>query len=326
MTELSVADAIRTGMQEALRADARVILLGEDVEAGGVFRITQGLLDEFGPSRVFDTPLAESGFVGAAIGAALTGFRPIVEVQFVDFILPAVNQLISEAAKMRYRSQGEWTVPMVVRSPYGGGVHGGLYHSQSFEALFAHVPGLKVVVPATPSDAKALLLAAVADPDPVLFLEHKRTYRFIKGDVPDPLPPVPIGRAVVRRQGRHLTIISYGLMLHESLAAADLLAPEGIDCHVLDLRTLAPLDKPAILEAVKQTGKVLIVHEDHLTGGIGGEVAAIIAQEAFTDLDAPVMRLAGPDVPSVPYHPALEHAFMLDAPRIAAAARKLAAY
>ncbi|MEE9277954.1 MAG: alpha-ketoacid dehydrogenase subunit beta [Dehalococcoidia bacterium] len=326
MSILSVADAIESGLREAMQADERVILLGEDVEVGGVFRITGSLLAEFGPNRVFDTPLAESGFVGAGIGAAIAGFRPIVEIQFVDFILPAVNQLISEAAKMRYRSMGAWTVPMVVRTPYGGGVHGGLYHSQSFEALFAHVPGLKVVVPSTPADYKALLLAAVADPDPVIFMEHKRTYRLIKDEVPDELPTARIGEAVVRREGGDVSIISYGFMLHESLAAAEQLAGEGVDCHVLDLRTVAPLDRTAILDATKRTGKVVVVHEDHLTGGVGGEVAAVIAAEGFEYLDGPVVRVAGPDVPAMGYHPALENAFMPNAERIAAATRELAAY
>ena len=326
MTAVSIADAIRSAHQEIMRADERVILLGEDVETGGVFRITEGLLDEFGPQRVFDTPLAESGFVGAAIGAALAGMRPIVEIQFVDFILPAINQLISEAAKMRYRSIGEWSVPMVVRSPYGGGVHGGLYHSQCFEALFAHVPGLKVVMPATPADAKALLHTAVADPDPVIFLEHKRSYRLIKDEVPEPLPEVPIGKAIVRRDGDDVAIIATGLMVHESLAAAEQLAGEEVDCLVLDLRSIAPLDRDAIIDAVQRTGKVVITHEDHLTGGIAGEVAAIIAADAFEHLDGPIKRVAGPDVPAMGYHPNFEKAFIPDAERIAAAARDLAAY
>ena len=326
MTVMTMAEAIHSGLQEALAADDRVIVLGEDVEAGGVFRITDGLYDEFGGDRVIDTPLAESGFVGAGIGAALAGLRPIVEVQFMDFILPAVNQLISEAAKTRYRSEGTWTVPMVIRTPYGGGVHGGLYHSQSFEALFAHVPGLKVVAPSTPADAKALLRAAIADPDPVIFMEHKRIYRLTREDVPEPLAEETIGRAAVRRAGNDLTIISYGLMVLESLQAAEQLAGEGIDCHVLDLRTIAPLDRAAILDAARRTGKIVIVHEDHLTGGIGGEVAAIIAAEAFEYLDGPITRVAGADVPAMGYHPALEGAFLPNAERIADAARLLAAY
>ena len=326
MTEKSVAEAIHDALEEVLAADERVFLLGEDVEAGGVFRITDGLVTRFGPERVLDTPLAESGFVGVAIGAALAGLRPIVEVQFVDFILPAVNQLLSEAAKMRYRSRGEWTDPLVVRAPYGGGVHGGLYHSQSFEALFSHVPGLKVLVPSTPADAAAMLYAAVTDPDPVLLFEHKRSYRLIKGEVPDPLPPARIGEALVRREGDDVTVFSYGLMVHESLAAADQLAEDGLSCHVVDLRTLAPLDRPAIVDAARRTGRVLVVHEDHLTGGIGGEIAAIVARDAFEYLDAPIQRVAGPDVPAMGYHANLEHAFMPNAERIAAAARELAAY
>lgn len=326
MAEMSVAEAIQSGLREAMQDDDRVILLGEDVELGGVFRITQGLIDEFGPERVFDTPLAESGFVGAGIGAAMAGLRPIVEIQFMDFILPAVNQLISEAAKTRYRSQGEWTVPMVVRTPYGGGVHGGLYHSQGFEALFAHVPGLKVVAPSVPADVKALLLSAVADPDPVIFMEHKRSYRLIKGEVPDDLPPVRIGEAAVRREGSDVSIISYGMMMYESLAAAETLAGEGIDCHVVDLRTLAPVDRDAIIDAAQRTGKVVIVHEDHLTGGIGAEVAAIIARDAFEYLDGPIVRVAGPDVPAMPYNPVLEDAFLPNAEKIAASVRELAAY
>ena len=326
MTQLSLAQAITSGLRQAMQADERVILLGEDVEAGGVFRITQGLLDEFGPQRVFDTPLSESGFVGAGIGAAVAGLRPVVEIQFIDFLLPAVNQLISEAAKMRYRSVGAWTVPLVVRTPYGGGVHGGLYHSQSFETLLAHVPGLKVVAPATPADAQSLLLAAISDPDPVIFLEHKHTYRLIRDEVPDDLPPAVLGQAALRRDGQDVTMISYGFMLHECLAAAERLAGEGIECHVLDLRTLSPLDRPAILDAARHTGKVVIVHEDHLTGGLGGELAAIIADEAFEHLDGPIRRVAGPDVPAMPYHPALQQAFLPNAERIAATVRELAAY
>ena len=323
---LSMAEAIQTALVEAMRVDERVIVLGEDVEVGGVFRITQGLLEEFGPKRIFDTPLAESGFIGAAIGAAMAGMRPVAEVQFIDFILPAVNQLISEAAKMCYRSQGDWLVPLVVRTPCGGGVHGGLYHSQSFEALFAHVPGLKVVMPSTPADAKALLLASIATPDPVIFMEHKRAYRLISGEVPEPLPSARIGEAAVRREGADLTLISYGFMLQECLSAAEELSSEGIDCHVLDLRTLAPLDQPAIVDAAQRTGKVVIVHEDHLTGGLGAEIAAIVARDAFEYLDGPIVRVAGPDVPAMGYHAVLEDAFMPDAARIAAAVRELAAY
>lgn len=326
MTERSMAEALNWALGEILAADERTFVLGEDVEAGGVFRVTQGLADRFGRGRVVDTPLAESGFVGAAIGASLAGMRPIVEVQFIDFILPAVNQLISEAAKMRYRSQSDWTVPLVVRTPFGGGVHGGLYHSQSFEALFGHVPGLKVVVPSTPSDAAALLAAAVADPDPVLLLEHKRMYRLFKEEMPDTLACADLGRAVVRREGDDVTVFAYGLMTHETLQAAETLADEGVSCHVVDLRSIAPLDTQAIVDGAQRTGKVLIVHEDHLTGGIGAEVAAIVAREAFDYLDAPVTRIGGPDVPAMGYHPALESAFMPNHETIATVARQLAAY
>jgi len=336
MTEVSIADAIQSAHREIMRDDERVILLGEDVEAGGVFRITEGLIDEFGPHRVHDTPLAEAGFTGAAIGAAIAGMRPIVEIQFADFILPAVNQIISEAAKMRYRSLGAWTVPLVIRTPYGGGVHGGLYHSQSLETIFSHVPGLKVVMPTTPTDIKALLHAAIQDPDPVIVLEHKRSYRSIREEIPDPLPPVAIGQAAIRReggaesteqtQGADVAIIATGMTVHDSLAAAQQLEAEGIECLVLDLRTVRPLDKPAILSAVERTGKVVIVHEDHLTGGIGAEVAAIIATEAFEHLDGPIHRVAGPEVPAMAYHPALEKAFLPNPEKIADAVRSLAAY
>ena len=326
MPELSVADAISAALSKALEEDERVFLLGEDLEAGGVFRITEGLADRFGEERVVDTPLAEAGIAGVAIGAALAGMRPVAEIQFADFILPAVNQLLSEAAKMRWRSLGAWAVPIVVRAPYGGGVHGGLYHSQSMETLFTHWPGLKVVAPAFPADAAALLHSAIADPDPVIFFEHKRSYRLIKEDVPEPPPAVPIGQAVLRREGDDVTVIAYGMMVQEALAAAEALAAEQIGCHVLDLRTLAPLDREAILDAARRTGRVLIVHEDHLTGGLGGEIAALIAAEAFDYLDAPIARLAGLDIPAMPYHPNLEGAFMPDAGRIADRVRELASY
>ncbi len=322
----SVLEAVRDTLREEMARDPRVMVLGEDVEEGGVFRATEGLLQSFGPERIMDTPLAESSIVGVAIGLSLDGFLPVAEIQFTDFILPAVNQILSEAARMRYRSLGEWTCPMVIRAPYGGGVHGGLYHSQSMEQIFYHQPGLKVVAPAMPDDVKGLLAAAIRDPDPVLFFEHKRTYRLIKGEVPDGEHVVPIGKARVAREGDDITVISYGLALHEALQAAEQVASEGVSVHVLDLRTLRPLDIEAILDAAKRTGKVLIVHEDNLTGGVGGEVAALIAEHAFDHLDAPIMRLAGPDVAAVPFHPVLERAYMVDAEKVAAAMRRLAAY
>lgn len=322
----TVLEAIRDGIREEMAADERVFVLGEDVEEGGVFRVTEGLKDDFGAERIMDTPLAESSIVGVAIGASLNGLLPIAEIQFADFILPAMNQIISEAAKFRYRSGGDFTCPIVIRAPYGGGGSGGLYHSQCVEALFAHIPGLKVVAPATPYDMKGMIKAAIRDPDPVIYFEHKRTYRMIKGEVPDRDYTVPIGKAEVRRRGDDLTVFSYGLALHYTLAAAESLAAEGIAATVVDLRTLLPLDRETIYEAAKATGKIMIVHEDNITGGIGAEVAAFLAQEAFTYLDAPIMRVAGPDVPAVPYHPNLESWYMLSPEKIAAAMRTLAAY
>jgi 2-oxoisovalerate dehydrogenase E1 component beta subunit len=251
--------------------------------------------------------------------------RPVAEIQFADFIHPAMDQIVSEAARMRYRSNGAFNCPMVIRAPSGGGIHGALYHSQNVEALFAHVPGLKVVTPSTPYDAAGLLKAAIRDDDPVLFFEHKKTYRSIKGEVPEQDYVVPIGKANVVRQGKDLSIFTYGLAVHQCLGAAEALAQE-VSVEVVDLRTLAPLDKEAILESVRKTGKALIVHEDNLTGGIGGEVAAIIAEEAFDYLDGPVLRLAMPDVPAVPYSPPLEEYCLLTPDKIAAAIRKLVEY
>lgn len=326
MTVKTIIETVRDTLHEIMEADERVMILGEDVQAGGVFRATEGLLARFGPERVLDTPLAESSIVGIAIGAALNGMLPIAEIQFADFIYPAMNQIVSEAARLRYRSNDGWGCPIVLRAPYGGGVHGGLYHSQSVEALFAHVPGLKVVLPATPADTKGLLWSAVEDPDPVLFFEHKRTYRLIRGEVPEGKYHVPIGKAEVRRRGDDLTVFTYGLCLHQTLEAAEALSKEGYEATVVDLRTVRPLDVETILEAARWTGKVLIVHEDNLTGGVGAEVAALIAEHAFTDLDAPIRRLAAPDIPAVPYSPPLEEFFMPNAEKILEAMRELAAF
>ncbi|TCS92414.1 alpha-ketoacid dehydrogenase subunit beta [Hazenella coriacea] len=327
MAVISYIDAVTKALQEEMRRDPKVFILGEDVGVrGGVFRTTAGLYEEFGKDRVLDTPLTESAIAGVAIGAAAYGMRPIAEMQFADFIMPAVNQIISEAAKIRYRSNNKWHCPMVVRAPYGGGVHGALYHSQSVEKIFAGVPGLKIVMPSTPYDVKGLLKAAIRDEDPVLFFEHKRCYRLIKGEVPDDDYTLPIGKADVKREGTDITVISYGLTLHFALQAAEKLEKEGISVHVLDLRTLVPLDKEAILEAVAKTGKVLIVHEDNKTGGFGGEVASVIAEEGFFELDAPIQRLCGPDVPAMPYSPPLEKEFMLNPDKIADAIRKLAEF
>ena len=324
---MRLIEAVREGLREEMAADPGVFLIGQDIGInGGVFRVTDGLLDEFGSSRVIDSPLAESGMVGVAIGAALNGMRPVVEIQFADFIFPAFNQLVSEAARIHYRSNGEFTAPMVIRAPYGGGVRGGLYHSQSVEAYFAHVPGLKVVVPSSPYDAKGLLKAAIRDENPVLFFEHKLAYNTVRGEVPKGDYTVPIGEAAVRREGRHLSLISYGLSVHHCLEAAETLFGEGISCEVVDLRTVSPLDTATLLESVKKTGRACIVHEDNLTGGVGAEVAAIIARDAFEYLDAPVQRVAAPDVPSFPYHPILEDALLPGPPDIVRAARELAAY
>lgn len=320
-------EALRETMATEMRRDPRIIITGEDVgPRGGVFRATEGLYAEFGPRRVIDSPLAESSIVGVGIGMALNGLRPICEIQFADFIHPAFNQIVNEAAKIRYRSNSAFRVPIVIRVPYGGGISGALYHSQSIEAFFAHVPGLRVLAPSTPYDTKGLLRAALRSEDPVLFLEHKKLYRSVKGEVPDEDYVVPIGKGNTRRTGDDLTIITYGLMFHESLKAADTLAAEGVSVEVLDLRTLAPLDKEIILTSVKKTGKVLIVYEDNLTGGLGGEIAAIIAHEAFEYLDGPIIRLAGPDVPAMPFSHPMQDFFMPNAEKIAAAARKLAAY
>lgn len=320
-------EALRETMAAEMRRDPRIIITGEDVgPRGGVFRATEGLYAEFGPSRVIDSPLAELSIVGVGIGMALNGLRPICEIQFADFIHPAFNQIVNEAARIRYRSNGQFHVPLVIRAPYGGGISGGLYHSQSVEAFFAHVPGLYVVAPSTPYDTAGLLRSALRSQDPVLFLEHKKLYRSIRGEVPDEDYLVPIGQAAVARPGDDLTIITYGLMFHESLKAAEKLAQEGVSVEVIDLRTLAPLDKSTILASAKKTGKVLIVYEDNLTGGLGAEVAALIAQEAFEYLDGPITRLAGPDVPAMPFSHPMQDFFLPNAEKIAAAARTLAAY
>ncbi len=326
MAEITLIEAIRQAMDEELARDPDVFIVGEDVGVrGGVFRATQGLYDKYGSERVIDSPLAELSIAGVGIGAALYGMKPICEIQFADFIAPAFNQIINEAAKMCYRSNGEWTVPMVFRAPYGGGISGGLYHSQSVEAFFT-TPGLKIVIPSNPYDAKGLLKSAVRDPNPVLFFEPKKGYRLIKGEVPEGEYTVPIGPAAVTRPGSDLSIFAYGMMHYYALQAAEELAGEGIQAEVVDLRTLYPVDRATILESVRRTGKALIVHEDNLTGGYGAEIAATIAEHAFTDLDAPVRRLAGPDVPGVPFSHPFQDWFMVNPQKIASAARDLARY
>jgi 2-oxoisovalerate dehydrogenase E1 component beta subunit len=328
MAELNILEAIRAAMDEEMERDESVMVLGEDVgKKGGVFGATEGLWAKYGDKRVLDTPLTEGMIAGAAAGAALYGLRPIAEMQFADFVYPAFNQIVSEISRMRYRSNGTFGLPMVVRMPYGGGVHGALYHSQSNEAYFTSTVGLKVVAPGTPADAKGLLKAAVRDPDPVFFFEHKKTYRLFKADVPDGDGVVPIGKADVPRAGKDLSIFCYGYMRFCALEAADTLAREdGVEAEVVDLRTLRPLDVPAILASVEKTGKALVVHEANRFGGFGAEIAATIAEQGFEHLDGPVVRLAGPDVPGVPYHHNLEDWFMLSPAKIVEAARTLAAY
>lgn len=328
MAELTLIEGLRQAMEEELARDDSVFLVGEDVgKRGGVFRATQGLYEMFGEERVIDSPLAELSIVGVGIGAALYGMRPICEIQFADFIHPAFNQIVNEAAKMCYRSKGDWTVPMVIRAPYGGGIGGGLYHSQSVEAFFAHVPGLKVVIPSNPRDAKGLLKSAVRDDNPVLFFEPKKGYRLIKGEVPEEEDLlVPLGKAKVTREGRDLSVFAYGMMHHYCLEAAQELAEEGVEVEVVDLRTLLPLDKETVLDSVRKTSKALVVYEDNLTGGYGAELAAIIADEAFMYLDGPVKRLAGPDVPAMPYSHPMQDWFMPDVEGIAEAMRSLAAF
>lgn len=317
VTVISFIEAVSQALREEMQRDRRVFVLGEDVGVrGGVFRATKGMLEEFGEKRVIDTPLSEAAIAGIAVGASAFGLRPVAEIQFADYMMTAVNQIVNEAAKMRYRSNGDWHCPMVIRAPFGGGVHGSLYHSQSVEAMFCNIPGLKVVVPSTPYDAKGLLKAAIRDEDPVLFFEHKRCYRLIKGEVPDSDYIVPIGKSSIRREGKHITVISYGLSLHFVMEAATRLEEDGYSAHIVDLRTLYPLDKETIVTAARKTGKVLIVHEDNKEGGVGGEVAAVIAEECFYELDAPIRRLCGPDVPAMPYNPVMEQFFMLNPDKV----------
>ncbi|HEY6566941.1 MAG TPA: alpha-ketoacid dehydrogenase subunit beta [Actinomycetota bacterium] len=310
--ETNVVTAIRDALHDEMAADDRVILLGEDVaNRGGVFRISAGWMDEFGPERVIDTPLAEAGIVGVAIGMALRGLLPVAEIQFADFIHPAFDQIVSEAARMRYRSNGAFGCPMVIRAPCGGGIHGALYHSQSIEAFYAHVPGLKVVMPSTPADAAGLLRSALRDPDPVLFLEHKKTYRAVKGPVPDGPFLVPLGSADVKRAGTDLTCISYGYALHTCVEAASrLFDDEGVSVEVVDVRSLAPLDTDTMFTSVRSTSRVMVVYEDNRTYGAGAEIASTIAETLMFDLDAPIVRIGGPDIPAMPFAAPLEHFFM----------------
>lgn len=327
MPVISYIDAVTMAIREEMERDSKVFVLGEDVGLkGGVFKATHGLYEQFGPDRMIDTPLAESAIAGVGIGAAMYGMRPIAEMQFADFIMPAANQIISEAARIRYRSNNDWNCPIVIRAPYGGGIHGALYHSQSVEAIFANQPGLKIVMPSTPYDVKGLLKAAIRDDDPVLFFEHKRAYRLIKGEVPSDDYTLEIGKADVKRDGEDLTVITYGLCVHFALQAAERLAADGISVHILDLRTVYPLDKEAIIEAASKTGKVLLITEDNKEGSIMSEVAAIIAENCLFELDAPIKRLAGPDIPAMPYAPPMEKYFMVNPDKIEKELRELAEF
>ncbi|HEX2117919.1 MAG TPA: thiamine pyrophosphate-dependent enzyme, partial [Acidimicrobiales bacterium] len=322
--EHNVVDTVRLTLHDLMAGDERVVLLGEDVAVlGGVFRTSKGLRDAFGDARVIDTPLAESSIVGVAIGLALAGMRPVAEIQFADFMHSTFDQMVSEAAKIHYRSNGDFHVPLVVRTPWGGGGHRGPYHSQAVEAFYAHVAGLKVVAPSTPADVAGLLRSAVDDPDPVLFLEHKKTYRKITGPVPEGDWWVPIGVADVARPGDDMTLVTYGLHRHFAVEAAQLLAEEDYEVEVIDLRTISPLDTDTVLASAVRTGRVLVVHEDNISFGVGAEVAATVAQEAFYDLDAPVRRLAMPDVPAMPFEIGLERALSITTEDITAAARAL---
>jgi 2-oxoisovalerate dehydrogenase E1 component beta subunit len=324
MAVLTYLEAIRLAMLEEMERDERVFVLGEDVGAyGGAFRVTAGFLEKFGEKRVIDTPLSESAIVGAAIGAALMGMRPIAEMQFIDFISCAFDMLVNYAAKSRYRWGGG--VGIVVRGPSGGGVHGGPFHSQNPEAYFMNVPGLKIVAPATPTDAKGLMTAAIRDPDPVLYLEHKFLYRRIKEEVPDGDFEIPLGKARLARPGKDLSIITYAAMLHTALEAAEGAARDGIDVEVLDLRTLLPLDEEAIVGTAEKTGKVIVLHEPTKTGGPGGEIAALVSERAFEYLDGPILRLAPPNTP-VPYSPPLEEHFLPNVGTVGKAIRALYDY
>lgn len=325
MSEMNMVEAVRAALRNALIADDRVVVLGEDIGAlGGVFRATDGLLKEFGEARIIDTPMAELSIVGMAIGMALRGLRPIAEIQFGDFIWAAADQIFNEAAKIRFRTSGEWQVPLVIRAPWGAGIHGALYHSQSIEAAFCHYPGLKVVAASTPADAAGLLQSAIADPDPVIVLEHKLAYRRARGEVADASATVPLGEAAVVRPGADVSVFAYGWMVHEALAAADQLAAQGgPQLEVIDLRTLSPLDRPRIVESVTRTGRACVVHEDVRTLGLGAELSALIHESCFSSLRAPVARVTMPDVAGIPFAAPQEEAILPGAKDIVRAANAL---
>ena len=325
MSVITYIEAISRGLWEEMERDSSVFLLGEDIgEYGGAFKVTKGFLDHFGSDRVVDTVLAESAILGAATGAALVGMKPVAEMQFADFVTCGFNQLVNNSASIHYR----WNlpVPMVVRLPSGAGIHGGPFHSRNPESWFFHQPGLKLVAPSTPYDAKGLIKAAIRDPNPVLYFEHKRLYRHIKGEVPEGDYVVEIGKGDVKRQGNEITVVAYGSTVHLALEAAEILErQDGVSIEVVDLRSLMPLDKELILSSVRKTGKVLIAHEDSVTGGIGGEISALIAEFAFENLDAPIKRVGAMDIPT-PFAPTLEEYFLPNKEKILAALRELAAY
>ena len=323
MPQMTMVQAVNNALREEMRRDDRVVILGEDVgRNGGVFRCTEGIIDEF-PDRVFDTPLSEGGIIGAAIGMALYGLRPVPEIQFMDFIYPGFDQIVSEAVKLRYRSGGQYSVPMTIRTPFGGGIRGGHYHSQSAESFFTHMPGLKVVVPSTPADAKGLLTSSIRDPDPVLFLEPKKLYRAFREEVPEGEHAVPLGRARVRREGKDVSLFAYGYMLQVCLEAAARAAEKGVDAEVVDLRTLVPLDVDAVLNSVRKTGRVVIVYEAPRTMGFGAEVSAIVAEKAIEYLHGPIVRVTGFDTP-FPY--ALEDVYMPGPDRVLAGIDRVMAF
>ena len=324
MATLSYLQALNQALRQEMARDDRVILLGEDVGVnGGVFRTTEGLLEAFGPARVLDTPINECGIVGAALGMAIYGLRPVAEMEFLDFIYPGFDQIVSEVAKFRYRTGGAWHAPLVIRAPSGAGIKGGHYHSQSTEAYFAHTAGLKVVMPATPTDAKGLLVSAIRDEDPVIFLEPKKLYRALREEVPDDLYTTPIGKARLAREGRDVSVITFGAMVHVALEAAELAAAEGADVEVIDLRTLLPLDEEAVLASATKTGRVVILHEAARTCGFGAELAALIAEKALLQLQAPIVRVTGFDTPVPVAH---EHLYLPDAFRVVEAIRRVKSF
>jgi 2-oxoisovalerate dehydrogenase E1 component beta subunit len=324
MAEKTYLQAISDGLRQEMRRDPRVFVMGEDVGVyGGAFKVTLGFQEEFGPWRVIDAPLSETAIVGGCTGAAIMGMRPVAEMQFADFISCAWDQLVTVAAKQHWRAGT--AIPMVVRLPSGGGFSGGPFHSQNPESSFAHIPGLKVVCPATPEDAKGLLVSAIEDPNPVLFFEHKHLYRRIKGEVPDERYVTPFGEARLHREGSDVSLITWGAMVYTAEEAAQQLEADGVSVEIIDLRTIIPWDREAVLDSVRKTSKVLVLHEDTRTGGFGGEIAATIAEEAFEDLDAPVKRVTAPDTP-VPFSPPLEKAFIPQVEDVTAALRELAEY